>query len=414
MHWHRDSRNMHLDFMKYARWNLQKMFTPPKSKSPWEAMTAGSTGGWAKGLEPWGPALTGAMGMLSPFSAGITGALAAGMGAAGMAGKGSGFQGTDKGWGNVIPTLLGGIQGYGLGAVGKGIGTGIQSMMGGMPSGAMSTFTAGQTGPNAGTWGQGFGGMFGSGFGQGVTNYTAPAAGGIKNMMGGIGNMFGSGAQSGIGNVIGSIFEKTGMGPGTQGGSPFNLNLGNVAAMTLGGAGSLLGGYGYPQLQRNTGEAMDKVYTPALQEARGMIRDLAIANPSELLGPASDEFLEATLRQSREAATRQKQETLATFAAQGKTPGKSGSVDKYLQDFDKAALQKENDFITTLNESRRIAAVNLKVKAVADYYKIAEAEAAQILAAEGYINPVDAQNYLGLVSMYNTNMQMNALQGIYG
>jgi len=45
--------------------SLAKMFTPPKSKSVWQAMTVGSTGGWAAGLEPLGTAVGAAIDTLS-------------------------------------------------------------------------------------------------------------------------------------------------------------------------------------------------------------------------------------------------------------------------------------------------------------------------------------------------------------
>lgn len=98
-------------------WDVGQWFTPPKSKSPWEAMTKGSTGGWAKGFEPWGPAFTTAAGAIPGFGPFIS----TGMGLAGMAGKGTGFQGTDYGWKNLAPMAMGGLGGYGLGSMGSGV-----------------------------------------------------------------------------------------------------------------------------------------------------------------------------------------------------------------------------------------------------------------------------------------------------
>ena len=126
-HLYNKSNNLHLDFMKRAKFDVVQMLTPPKSKSPWEAMTAGSTGGWAAGLEPWGAPLLMAGSALSGPFAPLVGALG---GAAGMAGKGTGFQGTDKGFGGNILPMLGGVAGgYGLGALGSGIGSGYRLVL---------------------------------------------------------------------------------------------------------------------------------------------------------------------------------------------------------------------------------------------------------------------------------------------
>lgn len=105
--------------------NIGKMLTPPKSKSPWEAMTVGSTRGWAAPLQSWGPAFTAVAGA-TPWGW----ALSPAMGAIGMAGKGTGFQGTDKGWGNLGSTALGALGGYGLGNLGAGVWGGIKGALG--------------------------------------------------------------------------------------------------------------------------------------------------------------------------------------------------------------------------------------------------------------------------------------------
>lgn len=56
--------------------SLTKMFTPPKSKSVWEAATAGSTGGWAAGavgLAPVANAITtAALTVAAPFTGGAS------------------------------------------------------------------------------------------------------------------------------------------------------------------------------------------------------------------------------------------------------------------------------------------------------------------------------------------------------
>ena len=134
--------------------DLLQMVTPPKSKSPWEAATSGSTGGWASFAGPstptnpndpkgWGwvgPAATMAAGMI-PIAGPL---IAGGMGAAGSLGGGSGFQGTDKGWSNLGSTALGALGGYGAGALGAGIGgAGSRLLTGGGLSGIGSGFMGG-------------------------------------------------------------------------------------------------------------------------------------------------------------------------------------------------------------------------------------------------------------------------------
>src|SRR3990167_3883979 len=140
-HWHNTERNPHFEFMERARFNIGKMFRPPKSKSPWQAMTLGSSRGWARGVEPWGPAINAALGMIPVVGP----ALSIGGGLIGMAGRGTGFQGTDKGFGgNILPMLSGGLMGYGLGGIGAGIGSGLKGLTGG--TGFLSGAKAGMGG----------------------------------------------------------------------------------------------------------------------------------------------------------------------------------------------------------------------------------------------------------------------------
>jgi len=87
--------------------DLAQFFTPPKSKTPWTAMTEGSTGEWAEGVEQWGPLINSLMKYI-PY---VGPALSVGGGLAGMEGRGTGFQGTDYGWGNVMPSLTGMMSG---------------------------------------------------------------------------------------------------------------------------------------------------------------------------------------------------------------------------------------------------------------------------------------------------------------
>jgi hypothetical protein len=181
--------------LKENRGDIGQMFTPPKSKSPWEAATSGSTGGWAafagpsKTVNPndpagWGwvgPALTTAMGAVP----GVGPALSAGMGALGSLGGGTGFQGTDKGWGNIGSTLLGTAGGYGLGTLGAGLSSGIQAALSptatvGTGTGAYSMLGAGG-GPATGLE------AFTGGFGQGVSKALQPFGGLLGGAAGTVG-----------------------------------------------------------------------------------------------------------------------------------------------------------------------------------------------------------------------------------
>jgi len=193
-----------------------QMITPPKSKSPWEAATSGSTGGWASFAGPsetknpddpagWGwvgPALTTAMGAIP----GVGPALSAGMGAIGAAGVG-GFQGTDSGWGKgIMDTLGGATAGYGLGSLGSGIGSGLKTAGQGVGYYGPGTSATGPIGLGAG-------GQFAesvaplnkfiSGFSSGMSEALKPFAG-VWDKVSGVGKS----VLSGINKVSGGLGTK--------------------------------------------------------------------------------------------------------------------------------------------------------------------------------------------------------------
>lgn len=433
------SENHHLSFMRSVRWNVVKMFTPPKSKSPWEAMTAGSTGGWAAPLEKagWlGPAL---MGVAAPFTGGLSLLGAAGMGMAGMAGKGTGFQGTDKGWNNIGSTLLGGLAGAGLGGLGAGIGGAVTKAM-----------TAG---------GGSLLGNLGSGFGQGLKTYMQP----VTNLMGKLGigqgargtitqspasqafsqsmqnpygqnygvsltgaanQPYGGGTSTLLGpyagyaeqasnaaggsNLLGSVLSGL-----TPTGNISDFNVGNIASLVMGGQNALGAWNGMtqaPQLQRNKEEALAYINTPDLVQARTMFRDLAMQNPNELLSKAGQTAIKNTLEQHRESVAAQQRLTLESYAAKGQIAGKSGAVDRYLRESEKNAMKQEMDYISQANYSIMLADTKAKIEAVTNYYNVSADQAAQMLQAEGYVNPVDLQNYMAAVQEYQTQQQLAGYQ----
>lgn len=241
--------NVHLDFMKRAKFDVVQMFTPPKSKSPWEAATSGSTGGWASFAGPstttnpndpagWGwvgPALTAASGAIP-----VVGPLiSAGLGASGAMGGGTGFQGTDKGWSNLGSTALGALGGYGLGGIGAGVG------------GAISGASSGGLG------------ALGSGFTSGVQGYLGtPIIPGISQTSGtaigqGISGLFGGGATTGAGTTAaGSPYALTSQPTGTAlaglGGQQTAFLPGAAASTTsaLADPMKMLGGLGMAALSQ--------------------------------------------------------------------------------------------------------------------------------------------------------------------
>lgn len=90
--------------VRTAFWSgFQKMITPPKSKTPWTAMTTGATNKNTQ-LEKWGPVIDSAMQYI-PYVGQIASVIGGEMG---MKGRNTGFQGTDKGiMGNVMPMIQG-------------------------------------------------------------------------------------------------------------------------------------------------------------------------------------------------------------------------------------------------------------------------------------------------------------------
>ena len=182
--------------LKETRGDLGQMFSVPKSKSPWEAMTRGSTGGWANIFAPGEP--LGFVGPLGTMAVGATGwglPIAAAMGAGGtMGGEGSwinmgGYPGSDKPAGEqIMGTLSGAAAGYGAGTVGQGFASGGASFQpaynaaagfggGGAAAGAGSLLGEAGGGLTYGQSGLGYAGAAGTGAGSGLTYGGLQAAG---------------------------------------------------------------------------------------------------------------------------------------------------------------------------------------------------------------------------------------------
>ena len=239
--------------------DVGQMLTPPKSKSPYEAMTSGSTGGWASGIGPtnptnpndpkgnpalqWvGPALDIAAGAIP----GVGPLISTAMGAGGFAGGGTGFQGTDKGWGNVMPTLLGAGMGYGEGMLGSGISGAIgnEVSMLNAPTGAYAS-AAGQ---GAGEIYPGVSSISGSvpgGLGYGAADmggaYSLPEMAGSAGLSAGSGtgniwSNLGTGFNSGMGSYL-----NTPLIPGLQGTSGSGIGTA-ISNLFTGGSAPATGG----------------------------------------------------------------------------------------------------------------------------------------------------------------------------
>jgi len=192
-------------------WDWGQMFTPPKSKSPWTAMTAGSTDEFAEQAEPWGPVIMAAMSKI-PYVGPILGAAG---GAMGMGGRGTGYLGSDYGdanWGSTIG-----------GAVSGAYGGNPYTAMPGAIQGNYAIATDEREGENSvnpeaneynSSW---YGGLF-SGLGQNASRIGGNYGGASGSQAGGqIGGQFGifnsvlDGDRSGgmSGDMLGSGFQQS-------------------------------------------------------------------------------------------------------------------------------------------------------------------------------------------------------------
>jgi len=379
---------------------IKKKFVPPKSKSPWEAMTAGSTGGafkWANNPAVKGAALLGA-GMIPGVGPLLSGVLGASMG----------YPGSDKPLSQqLLGTAAGAIGGYGAGAVGSGLMTGAKGLL----QGGMSAQPS--------NWAQ-----FAGGFKKGVGSFTGtpiipglPSTSG-SNIWGGIKSMgsklFGMGGTQGIpgmtggGGAIGQATQQglttggiAGGTPGVTGAPGGGFNLGSIAQKIL-GAGLLgLSAGKPPSISTKPGVAQEQVQAPNLVEARGMIRDLAMQNPNELADSKQvNQFIDTTLKKTEEAYKQQRKIIENNLAAQGKAVSTSGGAQYVMSEFDTKYQASVNEFIADTRYSVFIAGIKRQIDAVTRYFNISEQEAADMLASYGYIDPQDLINYNAAMASY--------------
>jgi hypothetical protein len=381
---------------------IGQMFTPPKSKSPWEAMTSGSTGGWAgfagpstptnpsdpKGWGWVGPVATGAAGLIP----GVGPLLAAGMGASGSMGGGTGFQGTDKGWGNVLPTLGGALGGYGAGMLGSGIGGAVK---GAFAPGAGSLFSKAA-----------------SGFGTGVTNYNKP----VTNFFSSIGKNFGFGGgtnaagSTGLsGKWLGTPVGATGLSAtqlaagagGTEAGIGLNwaTDLLKSAFSSLTSIGQSRGGLegelfsdssflNTPELQAYI-ESIGQAKTQLGQMGRDELARV-LQSPVGSIIPDDNAYVQAMLRRTEEAAVQRKEAITSNYNAIGRA-----NSSEHI-----AELNKVDQQLEVAKQDLAAVIANEKIKLELDY---------RITALSGALG-VDQQAAAELAGLTNLSVQEAALK----
>lgn len=278
--------------------------------------------------------------------------------------------------------LLGGATGFGLGSLGAGLRGGIAGAFG------APTQIGGQMGVRAG---QSLLGRFGEGFAGAATQ-------GIGGQLLGAGKrLLGVGAPAAApaaGAAAGAVTQA----PGISNLARTILGGGLLAATTLGKPPTFE--TDFPQRARRILEL------PNLKLAIQGIKNLALGNPAEILSPATDAFINASLRQVRESFDRQRNDIISRAGTQGRFPGKSGSLAREIRLNRQSQTQMETDFITKTNEARQVAAVGIKVNAIAQFYNVAQAEAANLLAVEGFITEQEAANFLAELQDFQGGQQL--------
>ena len=343
-------------------WSFSKWFTPPKSKSPYEAMTSGSTGGWAssfahgKSMGFVGPLST----MLAGLIPGVGPAVSAGMGAAGtMGGKGSwlgnsGYQGSDYGSANWMPTLMGAAAGYGAGSLGKGIGN--FASKGGFQKAATSI----------GNWGK-------------------PVANAVANAsMAGVPTGFGDfsaykpsvntpgsfGASNALSPLTGAVSYGAGSlgasaAPAASAGSWFNPKT--IAGLGL-AASTALGGSQQAPTSPYMTDYMERLTkgSPLSNWATTQYTDL-MNRPEPKYTPLSDEMYEAAVRRNKEEETQSEKALRAEY--KGIRPGADIEGDSGFRKSLMENRQKFGNERMAINTELGYARENEYNQRLDDYYK---------------------------------------------
>ena len=138
---------------------------------------------------------------------------------------------------------------------------------------------------------------------------------------------------------------------------------------------------------------------------------MAFGNPAEIIGPASDEFMQASLRQSRQAHDRNRKALIDRAAAQGRTERGSGSLQRQVRQLDDTQEQRETEFIVRTQETRKLAGINIAINAIKDFFNISMNEALRLLQIEGFINEQDAFNFTAELQNYQGSQQALGVGG---
>lgn len=434
--------------------DIGQMFTPPKSKSPWEAMTSGSTGGWAGFAGPstptnpsdpsgWGwvgPALTAGAGLIP----GIGPLLSAGMGAAGSMNNKTGYQGSDSGFGgNIMPTLMGGLGGYGMGGLGAGLGQGLKT---GIQWGTANPLMGNPMGMGAtqGGLSRGLSG-FGQGFGQGVSNYFKPAATALNSLFGAGQGAAGSGLGgnwlgSGVGgtNALGAVPLAAGSaaggigagGAGLTGALSGLLGGGGSGGVTLGGLGGMLdfgsqlmglgqqrGGFeaelfSMPEYQRPPELA---AYADKIGQAKTELGQMGQDELSRVLQapigsivPDDNAYFDAMMRRTDEAATARKESITSNYNAIGRANSSEhiaeiNKIDKELE------IAKQDLSAVVANEKIKLE-MDYKLSALSGALGIDQQAASELAGLTGLAVEEAALKYGIQVEQVMQLRQMSMLQ----
>jgi hypothetical protein len=409
-HFHNSRQNVHLEYLNRVKFNLKKMFTPPKEKDVWTAMTKGSTGGWAKPFAKPATLLPAAAALAAiPFSGGVSaGFLPAILGGAG--GLIGGIQGATTGlWGKpgVGSALKGGgigaLQGVGVGGLGEMFGAGGASSIPTSAGGYISNpYPGAVTGSQLATSG-GYG-LTGSGLatsGAGATAGSAYGASLASKVAGsGITNAFNATAGTGTGV---DALTKPWYSKALEGINPYQTAIG--AALS---AYPTLTGEKTAQIPQSElyGAATSRLLGDEGFSALGKLGREQLTNQlSGQFEPVPDEYYNASKRRMDEAYDKAEKDFAASY--KGLRPGANvendsafqTGVNKIRQDRarETSALAADLDYRREMDYyDRKMTAINsslnLDQQTMADYISLAQMDTERLAINTG-ISIGDAQKF---------------------
>ena len=373
--------------------DIGQMFTPPKGKSPWEAMTNGSTGGWAgwagnsnpvnsddpKGWGWVGPVLNtvaGAVGNAIMPGLGTIGSTIGG--AIGMNGGKTGYQGSDYGnanWGSTIA-------GAGIGAL-EGIGgTYAAQGLGGLAGGGgITSSTWGQAVP----WLSGLGGAGATGgsTSTGLGNIAAAGTGGSSMTANsaaasGVGSNWLSGLTSAFDGSTGTSAAGTGGGlSGFNFNSLMQLGSGILGMMNQNSGNSTLSSPDFmnlPEVQQFAA-SIGKAKTQLGQMSQDQLAAAITAAPGSII-PDDNAYFQAATRRVQEQGTLQKQQVTEAYNSIGRA--NSSEHMQALALVDKQTAQAVQDTAATLANQKLQLEITYKTAALAQALQVDQNTAADL------------------------------------